>query len=273
MVVKTHVAVAGLDIGVLGSFRLSVSGRSAEPTAAKPRTLLAQLALNVGQVVPVSSIVEELWGDDPCRTYRTTIRTYVFQLRKLVGDQPDRQTPAHADHPVLRSVPGGYRLDARDATSDMQRYERLITAGQRAFYVGDFTAASTKLNDALKLWRGPVLVDVRTGRRLTAIARQLEESRTTALDHRIDADLRIGRHRELIAELAGLSEENPLHERLQGQFMVALYRSGRRHDALEVFQRARTAMIKQLGLEPSSRLRELQRAILTGTAADEQLQW
>ena len=134
--------------------------------------------------------------------------------------------------------------------------------GYRAMDAEDFAGASRVLGEALALWSGSALADVKAGVPLGLEVRRLEETRLCALYQRIEADLRLGRHREVLGELSGLVSRYRTHENLHGQFMLALYRSGRRGEALSVYQRLHQALVRDLGLEPSAELRRLQRAML-----------
>ncbi|MEU9413414.1 AfsR/SARP family transcriptional regulator [Streptomyces sp. NPDC048281] len=260
-----------MDIGLLGALDVRESGVSVVPTAPKPRRLLALLALRADQVVPVPTLIEELWAGTPPRSARTTLQTYVLQLRELIaaalrrGADPEG-TAARSAKDVLTTLPGGYLLATGGGDSDVREFERLCAQGCRAMDDGNLAGASGTLRRALDLWTGPPFADVSTGTHLAVEARRLEESRLCALDQRIEADLRLGRHRELLAELTVLTSRYPSHENLHAQFMLALHRSGRRGEALLVYQQLRTLLVRDLGLEPSPRLRRLQQSILTATA-------
>ncbi|MEV7030960.1 AfsR/SARP family transcriptional regulator [Streptomyces sp. NPDC093272] len=262
-----------MDIGLLGALDVRENGVSIAPTAPKPRQVLALLALRADRMVPVPALVEELWAGAPPRSARTTLQTYVLQLREHIaaalrtGSGPgDEAAPSAKD--VLTTLPGGYLLASGGGGSDIREFERLRELGCRAMDDEDFAGASRTLRQALDLWTGPPFADVHTGAHLAMEARRLEESRLCALDQRIEADLRLGRHRELLAELTVLTSRYRSHENLHAQFMLALYRSGRRGEALHVYQRLRTLLVRELGLEPSARLRRLQQSILTATAED-----
>ncbi|MFJ5643278.1 BTAD domain-containing putative transcriptional regulator [Streptomyces sp. NPDC093223] len=262
-----------MDIGLLGALDVRENGVSIAPTAPKPRQVLALLALRADRMVPVPALVEELWAGAPPRSARTTLQTYVLQLREHIaaalrtGSGPgDAAAPSAKD--VLTTLPGGYLLASGGGGSDIREFERLRELGCRAMDDEDFAGASRTLRQALDLWTGPPFADVHTGAHLAMEARRLEESRLCALDQRIEADLRLGRHRELLAELTVLTSRYRSHENLHAQFMLALYRSGRRGEALHVYQRLRTLLVRELGLEPSARLRRLQQSILTATAED-----
>lgn len=255
-----------VKIQVLGTLNVREGGVSVTPTAPKPRQVLALLALHSDQVVSVASLTEELWGTTPPRSARTTLQTYVLQLRELIAAALERGGPASGERRVAKGVlatlPGGYLLDSADGSSDVREFEQLAGVGYRAMDAGDFPGAARQLRNALDLWKGPAFADVQAGEHLQMEAKRLEETRLCALDQRIEADLRLGRHRDLLAELTVLINNYPTHENLHGQYMLALHRSGRRSEALEAFQRFRTALVRELGLEPSVELRRIQRLIL-----------
>ncbi|WP_328666228.1 AfsR/SARP family transcriptional regulator [Streptomyces sp. NBC_00322] len=252
-----------MNIEVLGALSVREKGRSIAPSAPKPRQVLALLALNADQLVPVSQLVEELWGQNPPRSSRTTLQTYVLQVRDLIGEAlaggPDEGRSAKS---VLVTLPGGYRLETEGGTVDFREFEHRAGAGYRAMDAEDYSQAAARLRDALSLWSGPALADVQAGSQTGMEIERLEEARLCALDQRIEADLRLGRHRELLSELTVLVSRYRTHESLHGQFMLALHRSGRRGEALNVYQRLRNTLVADLGLEPSAALGRLQRSIL-----------
>lgn len=258
-----------VDIALLGTLAVREQGHSITPTAPKARQVLALLALHADQVVPVPALIEELWAGTPPRSARTTLQTYVLQLRSLISaalekgqeDAPGR-TGRRTAKDVLLTLPGGYLLHSGGGTSDVREFDRLVGRGAQAMDAGDFLGAARLLREALSLWSGPAFADVDSGVQLDTEARRLEETRLCALDQRIEADLRIGRHRELLAELTVLAGRYRTHENLHGQFMLALHRSGRRGEALDVYQRLHQTLVRELGLEPSAVLRRLQRSIL-----------
>ncbi|MBL0804348.1 AfsR/SARP family transcriptional regulator, partial [Streptomyces albidoflavus] len=254
-----------MDISVLGGLGVRENGISVTPTAPKPRQVLAMLALRADQVVSVATLTEELWGARPPRSARATLQTYVLQLRELIGAALEREAadaPARSAKDVLVTMPGGYLLNTSGGQCDVREFELLAGTGYRAMDAGDFPGAARQLRSALDLWSGSALADVQTGPLLSMEVRRLEETRLCALDQRIDADLRLGRHREILGELSVLVSRYPTHETLHGQFMLALHRSGRRTEALETYQRLRRALVRELGLEPSAALRRLQRSVL-----------
>lgn len=252
-----------VEIRVLGPLEASVAGVPVVPTANKQRQMLAMFALNAGQVLTVDALIEELWDRIPPRSAMTTIQTYILKLRRMIRDGFLSAGVTSPDE-ILITRPTGYLLDVPAEHVDALLYGRLSAAGRRAADDGDYATASVTLAAALALWRAPALIDVATGPQLRIEAIGLEESRLSDLGLRIDADLRFGRHDQLLSELATLCARYPLLEKFCGQFMLALYRSGRLPQALEVYQRTRDTLVNELGLDPSPRLRQLHQAMLAG---------
>jgi DNA-binding SARP family transcriptional activator len=250
-----------MEIKVLGPLEARENGVSITPTAGKPRQLLALLAVQAGHVVTVPTLIEELWGMAPPRSALTTLQTYVLQVRRKI-DAALLRDGSNGAKDVLVTRYGGYMLEVPGENIDIRSYERLAVAGQRALEMGRLDSASSLLSAALAVWRGPFLVDVQTGVRLSMEFTRLQESRLGALESRINADLRLGRHQELLSELAMLTAQYPMHENICGQYMIALYRSGRQWRALEAYQTLRGTLTEDLGVEPSMRLRRLHSAIL-----------
>jgi DNA-binding SARP family transcriptional activator len=250
-----------MQIKVLGPLEAELNSRSVTPTAAKPRQVLALLALRPGRAVPVPTLVQELWGDRPPRSARTTLQTYVLQLRRLIAAALAVAGPGGAKN-VLVTRFGGYLLDISPEDVDVHGFERLVRAGERAHEARDHESASRLLGSALALWRGPPLVDVRAGPALAIEVVRLDECRLGALESRIDSDLRIGRHHTILSELAMLTAQHPTHENLCAQYMISLFRSGRQWQALDAFKALRSTLVDELGVEPSTRLRQLRQSIL-----------
>lgn len=243
--------------------RARIGGVGVLPAAAKPRQVMALLAVRAGQVVTVPVLTGELWGEALPRSAVTTLQTYVLQLRRRISAALGDEGGAAARE-LLATVHGGYRLTLPPAAVDAHRAQSLIERGRQALAAGDDPTGSRLLHDALALWDGPMLVDVPKGRQLAIECLSLDEVRLGALELRIEADLRLGRHAELLGELTALTAEQPTHETLHAQYMIALYRAGRSGRALEVFRRLRSTLVGELGLEPSPRLQRLHRAILAG---------
>ena len=250
-----------MRIQVLGPLSAEVNGGSIVPTAGKPRQVLSLLALYPGRVMPVPTLMEEIWGTEPPQSALTTLQTYILQLRRRLGTAMGPGAPGAAKE-VLATRHGGYLLQIPDDSVDVHDYERLTREGQAAFESGESQIAADRFRAALDLWRGPALVDVRVGPILDIEVMRLEESRLVTVERRIDVDLRLGRHTELLAELAELMARHPQHEGLHSQAMVALYRSGRQAKALDVYRRLRGRLIEDLGVEPSPQLQRLHQAML-----------
>ncbi|WP_169800404.1 AfsR/SARP family transcriptional regulator, partial [Streptomyces torulosus] len=220
---------------------VSLSPRT--PSAAKPRALLATLLVQTGEVVPVHSLIDELWGTEPPRTATTTLQVYVSQLRKVLAEAGGS---AHSGELLTRAP--GYLLAVPERDFDLPCFERLRAEGRAAYQEGDFGRASGLLHEALALWTGPALSGIPHGVRLESAAIRLDELRMEVLEQRIVADLRLGRHQELAGELLALANEHPLRETLHGHLMVALYRTGRGSDALRVYGRLRHSLVEELGV-------------------------
>lgn len=231
---------------------VSVLGESGEPVRlpAKPRALLALLALDAGRVLPADRLADELWAERPPETATKTLQVYVSQLRKALG----------ADRVVTH--PGGYSLRADEGELDVAEFEELYAAARDRLAAGDETAARELLGRALDLWRGRALEDLADEPFARRAADRLEELRLAAVEDRIDADLVLGRENVLVAELEQLVREHPLRERLRGQLMLALYRAGRQADALGIYRETRRTLADELGIEPGTPLQQLERAIL-----------
>ncbi|AZM49763.1 hypothetical protein DMB38_31855 [Streptomyces sp. WAC 06738] len=248
---------------VLGPLNAEVNGTSVVPTASKPRQILALLALYPGRVVPVSTLMEEIWGTKLPASAMTTLQTYILQLRRRLGTAMGPDAPGTAKD-ILATRYGGYVLQIPPERVDVYEYERLVAAGQRAVEEhGDDRKAAELFRRGLDLWDGSALVDIRVGPVLEIEVTRLEESRLVTRERCIDADLRLGRHIELIAELTDLVARYPQHEGLHSQAMVALYRSGRQASALEIYRRLRRRLIEDLGVEPSPQLQRLHHAMLS----------
>ncbi len=221
----------------------------------KQTALLALLLLHRGGVVSSDSLVDELWGESPPPTAAKIVQNYVSNLRRALEEA------GSPDGVILTRGPG-YMLRVEAGQVDLDRFERLLDKGVRALDEGETEEAARKLREALGLWRGPALADFTYEPFAQAAIARLEELRLAALERRIEADLALGRHGELVGELKELVENHPLRERLRGQLMIALYRSGRQAEALTSYQEARRALVEELGIDPSPELQKLEGAIL-----------
>ncbi|MFF4346729.1 BTAD domain-containing putative transcriptional regulator [Streptomyces sp. NPDC001530] len=253
-----------MDIGILGPLTVRSTGGQAVPTAPKPRQLLALLAARAGLVVPVDLLVDELWQDDPPAHVLTVLQTYIMQLRQSLARARGAST-AEVAREILPYSGWGYRLVVDRERSDASVFARYAEQGRRALLNGENDQASALLRRALQVWRGPALADVRVGAHLLAHRTSLTESRLGVIEQRVEADLRIGRHHELIDELTGLVERHPLHENLCALLIIALYRAGQPARALDAFERLRTNLREALGIDPSPRVRNLRQAVLDAT--------
>jgi DNA-binding SARP family transcriptional activator/Tfp pilus assembly protein PilF len=222
------------------------------------RRLLAVLLLHAGQVVSVAKLTDALWGDDRPRTAPSMLHVRVSELRATL-----RAVGA----PVLNRGGGGYLLDIDPDDLDAARFERLASAGAVALADGDPERANGELLASLALWKGRALAEFAGEAFAQPDAARLEELRLQVVENRITADLELGRHSELVAELEKLVAEHPLRERFWAQHMLALYRAGRQGDALRAYQTARGHIIDQLGLDPGDALQGLHHAILTADPA------
>jgi len=252
-----------IEVKILGPLEVTIGEVSIVPSANKPSQVLAMLALNAGHVVTVAALTEEMWDYRPPRTGVSTLQTYILKLRRKLG-QALAGVEGVTAKDILITRRSGYVLNVPPEDVDAVRYDQLSTAGRAAVNDGDHEVAARTLGQALRLWRGPALADIPTGPVLGIEAMRLEENRLGDLHLRIAADLRLGRHHQLLGELATLCARHPLLENFCAQHMVALYRSGRQSQALEAYQRLHASMVKQLGVEPSARVRQLHHAMLTG---------
>jgi|SRR5215207_1537645 len=243
-------------MGVLGPLVLTDGRVDLVPSAPKPRQLLAFLMLNANTMVRASECIEELWGPAPPKSAMSTLQTYVVQIRRVL-----RTANLDPDQVLVTHSPG-YQLTASTDGFDRPRFEDLVRRGRRVTAAGDDEAASSLFAQALALWRGRALEDVDVGALGSAHVIELEESRTVVLEQRIEADLRLGRHSEVLPELDRLAALHPTHENVQAQLMIALYRCGRREQALAVFDTLQSTLGDTLGIGPAPRMQLLRRAVL-----------
>ncbi|HMI28370.1 MAG TPA: BTAD domain-containing putative transcriptional regulator [Gaiellaceae bacterium] len=235
-----------LEFRILGPLEVAADGEPLQLSGQKQRALLALLLLDVNRVVSTDRIVDALWGEEPPRTAATSLQNFISQLRKLLGSD------------VVVTKPPGYQLRIEPEQLDLERFMRLVEES-RAEPPAERAA---KLRRALALWRGRPLADLG----FEAFAQQeigrLEELRLAALEDRLEAELEAGRHSDLIGELEAFADEHPLRERLRSQLMLALYRSGRQAEALQIYHDTRRVLVDELGIEPSPTLQQLHGAIL-----------
>jgi WD40 repeat protein/serine/threonine protein kinase/DNA-binding SARP family transcriptional activator len=242
-----------VQVRVLGPLEVVKDGAEVRLGGRKQRTVLALLAAAAGRPVAVDALIDAVWGEEPTSGARSTLQTYVSNLRAAIGD-------------VIVREDGGYRLATDPDHVDAVEFERAL-AGAADLVETNPAEASQRLRAALALWRGHPYADVEGSFRLDVEARRLEELRLRAVETRIEAELALGHHAELVPELEVLCEEFPVHERFRAQHMLALYRSGRQAEALRAYQKTRTYLAEELGLEPSPHLLELERQILNQDAS------
>ena len=262
-----------IEFRILGPLEVWREGGSLPLGGLKQRSLLALLLLQANQVVSTDRLVHELWGDEPPGTAVTALHGYVSQLRKLI--EPERT--AGGESRVLVTRPPGYVLNVGPGQLDLDRFEASVRRAREELVAGRPEPAARDLREAFALWRGAPLADLASEPFAQSAARPLEELWLAALEDRIDADLALGRHREVASELEAVIRSHPLRERLRGQQMLALYRCGRQADALNAYAAARRTLSEELGIEPSSALKQLERDILNqdeslGAPAREQAQ-
>jgi DNA-binding SARP family transcriptional activator len=245
-----------MEFRLLGPLEVSDRGRHVALGGQKQRSLLALLLLHANEVVSSDRLVDELWGGDAPLTASKAVQVHVSQLRKGL------ERHGGANERLVVTRPGGYMIQLTGDQLDIAWFERLRHEGQRAFSEHDPVTASAKLREALALWRGPPLSDLGYESFAQPEIARLGELRLTVLEERIDADLALGRHAELVAELQVLSAAHPQRERIRGQLMLALYRSGRQTEALDAYRDTRRALVEELGIEPGRELQALERAIL-----------
>jgi DNA-binding SARP family transcriptional activator len=253
-------------IRVLGPLTIHHGAAEVNPTARKPSTVLALLLLNQQRVVPVSALIDELWKDAPPKTARAALQVYVLNLRRMLAEAVG-QTTGEVAETVLQTVQNGYRFMVEPGRLDLEVYHRLRRSGVDAMNTGDLPAAAQYFRQALRLWRGSPVDDVQPGVRIRAEIAALEQSRMTTQDYRIEVELRLGMHRDILSELVVLISRNRFHENLHAQYMLALYRSGYRIRALEAYHQLRHDMLTEFGLEPSPKLKAFHQALLTVDSA------
>ena len=231
---------------VLGSIEAFEKRRRLSVGGPKQRTVLALLIARAGSAVSTDFLVDGVYGDEPPQGARRSVQTYVSNLRSELGE-------------VIEATGSGYVLNADSSDVDALVFEDAVS---EAGTIDDPERASTSLREALALWRGHPYADVDGFAQLTAERTRLSELRMSAIELRVDADLELGYHRQLITELESLTEDHPLRERFRAQQMLALYRCGRQAEALRAYEKTRNYLVGEMGLDPSPDLRDLEQRIL-----------
>jgi DNA-binding SARP family transcriptional activator len=256
----------GLRFGVLGAFRVERDGREVDLGRRLQRTLLAILLVEAGHVVPVDRLIDLLWREEPPAAAIASVQAYVSQLRRAL--EPER--PPRAPAQVLVTQDPGYVLRVADDQVDALRFQMLARRAHNDLAGGQPAAAAAGLEGALALWRGDPYAEFADEPWAVPAVARLTEAHDLASEDRMGAWLALGRHAEAVAELEAMVEARPLRERRWGQLIVAAYRCGRQADALRAYQRCRTVLADELGLEPGPELRRLEAAVL---AQDPSLDW
>ncbi|MER7705946.1 BTAD domain-containing putative transcriptional regulator [Kitasatospora sp. NPDC097605] len=257
----------GWRFGVLGPLAVRCDGRALPLGGARQRTVLATLLLAHGRPVPLADLVESVWNGREPASAVNTVQSYVSRLRAVLADASGGADPAA---PRLIGTAGGYRLDLGPADGpegdaevvDVRRFERLTADGRARLAEGDAHGARTRLVEALGLWRGPALADLREVPGLQAEAVRLEELRLAAVESAAEAELACGRPAAAVDRLWRTAAEHPLREGPQALLMRALYRTGRQAEALALYGRTRRRLVDELGVEPGAGLTAVHRAIL-----------
>jgi DNA-binding SARP family transcriptional activator len=243
-----------VEFEVLGPLRVVVAGRAVSIASGRQRAVLAVLVLSANRRVSADRLVELVWGGHPASSAQNLVRTYIWRLRALLIED---------SQPRVVTEPGGYLLRVEPGELDLAEFERLLGEGKAAHARDESSAAAECLRDALALWRGEPFSDVALhGGDLAAEIQRLNEERVAALEERVEADLALGRHEDLIGELQQLTASHPLRERITGQLMLACYRSSRQADALTAYGRLRTRLAEELGMDPGRELQQLHERIL-----------
>jgi DNA-binding SARP family transcriptional activator len=240
-----------LDFRILGPIEIGEKDGPIRLGGPRQRATLAILLLDANRVVSVERLADDLYADAAPVTAVTQIQRQISDLRKVLPRQ------------VIETRPPGYVIHILPEQLDLNRFERRAEEATERLARGDAQRAAELLREALTLWRGPPLADLAYESFAQTAIERLEEIRLAALEQRIEADLALGRHRELVGELEQLASEHPMRERFRAQLMYALYRSGRQPEALDVYRSTRETLMHEFGIEPTPRLRELERAILT----------
>jgi YVTN family beta-propeller protein len=249
-------AAEGLAFRVLGPLEVTYSDVEVSLAGSRQRALLTYLLLHANRVVASDRLIDELFGEEPPGSALNSVHTGISRLRRQLTEAGVTESP-------IVTRPPGYMLELAPEQLDLHNFERLLEQGRRQLDAGAPELAGETIREALALWRGSPLADIANYPFAQAEASRLDGLRVTAVTERIEADLASGRHAELVGELESLVAAHPLDERLRGLLMLALYRSGRQADALQVYQDIRRLLIAELGLEPGKALKQLEQRILT----------
>jgi DNA-binding SARP family transcriptional activator len=245
-----------MEFKILGELEVEDGGRAVALGGARQRALLTNLLLHAGEVVSTDRLIEDLYGAHPPATATKSLQVHISRLRKALGGEQR-----------LRTRGGGYVLELSDGELDVERFSILLEEGRRRVAEGEAGQAVATLEQALRLWRGRPLADVAYAEFAQGEVARLDELHLTATEELIDARIALGRHVEVVGELERIVATHPLRERLRASLLLALYRSGRQAEALDSYQRARSILVEELGIEPTRSLRRLHQAILNQDAS------
>ncbi len=245
-----------MRIAILGPLEVEHDGRLLDVGGSRLQALLARLAIDVGRPVSATSLADAIWEGDLPADELHALQSLVSRLRRALGDAG-----------LIAQSAGGYRLGLGEEDVDASRFERLAAEGAESLRCGDLEHARETLSGALALWRGPALGELAAGEAFVAAAARLEDLRVAVRADRAEAEIGLGHTAALVGELEGLAAEHPLHERVAGQLIRALYAAGRQADALAVYERVRVRLGEELGASPSPELREAHLAVLHGDPA------
>lgn len=240
---------------VLGPIALTCDGVEVALPARQHRRLLAAFAVAAGAARSRDQLVDALWGEEPPRSADKVLQQYVSQLRRIAPDLP------------MRTIGAGYALELEPGGLDAGRFEQLLGEAREALRADAPAAAAALLRQALQCWRGGAYGEFAGELFAAADADRLENLRRDAVEDRVEADLALGRHADVLSEVRALAAADPLRERLQALAMVALYRAGLQAEALGVYRVARDALVDELGVEPGATLRDVHRRVLAQDAS------
>lgn len=242
--------LAGFSFGLLGPLTASWDSVPIRVSAHRQRAVLAMLLLEVGRPVPAHRLVEEIWGEDAPQSALNNLQVQISALRRALR----APSPQDIDGGVIAAQHGGYVLDVPQEAIDVHEFRGLVADGASQLQHGSFEQAADLLRDALKLWRADPLQEF-VGLAFAEVARvRLQAEYVAALTSRVEADLALGRHLALVAELRELVARYPDQERLRGQLMLALYRAGQQVEALRVYSEGRAVLVDELGMDPGPEL-------------------
>lgn len=247
-----------INFSVLGSLELRTETEVRVPAGTKVRKLLALLLLRSGQVVGTDTVAEELWDGSPPEGGAATLRTHLYHLRRVLNETEGIRRSGAS----VTTEPTGYLMSLRPGQLDSEVFARSVEEGRRLMEAGAFDEAAPRLREALGMWRGRALANISVGTVLGRHVTYLNEVRRHALELRVEADMHLGRHRQLVPELRSLIAADPLNEWYHDQLITALHRSGRRGEALAAYHHLHRVLDEELGLHPSEGTRRLQHEIL-----------